>query len=84
MADIRVRADERPSWVRHFLITAVGILSVTLLVAIVVPDDPGSGLGVAVVLGGATLDVGILLVMLRSLAEEWFSAVEVVDDSDVQ
>jgi hypothetical protein len=49
MADIRGPADEHPSWVRHFLVTAVGILCVTLLV------------------------------MLRSLAGEWFSAVEAID-----
>ena len=80
MAEVTVREENRPSFGKYVVYTAIGVLLVNGFIAVLTQNSGNP----VVALGGVLLtgigSIAIVFLMVQSLVEEWFAAAEIIDE----
>lgn len=80
MSEVTVRKENRPSFGKYVIYTAIGVVLANGFVTVLMQDSANS----AVALGGVLLagvgNIAIVFLMVQSLIEEWVASLEIIDE----
>lgn len=79
MPEVTVREENRPSFGKYVVFTAVGAFLITWLASFPM-DSPDSAIAFGGLLLAGVGNIAVLFLMVQSFIEEWFSAAEIVGE----
>ena len=80
MPEVTVRNENRPSFGRYVIYTAIGVFLINGFVAVLLQDSASPVVALGGVLLAGVGTIAIVFLMVQSLIEEWFASAEITDE----